>query len=359
MTAAGVRPGRSRALDGLRGLAVALVVGQHWIGEHAGWWQGAGPGVEIFFVLSGFLVTTWLWRPGAAYRPFLRARVVRLVPPTLVLVAVGLVLAAALPVSGVDPRIALRSALITLAHLTAPAAAAGLDLRPFGITWSLTVEWYFYLLWPLVVLHWRRRGTDPARCARVTLVIALAVYAVSLPMPSAWYYFGPLSRFAPLLAGAALALHLGARGPRRLPPAWAATGLAAVVVWQLLGTDQNSAWHRLLGTPLVVAATVATLVVAHDRTAAPVLRVLESPVLVGLGHVSFSLYLWHTLPWTLLTERSTGLGHLPLLGIWAASTALLTALGYVLVERPCHRRARRAPTRPSTAVTPAPERTSP
>ncbi|GLZ51773.1 hypothetical protein Acsp07_13900 [Actinomycetospora sp. NBRC 106378] len=333
----------------MRGVAIVLVVGQHWIGEHYGFWRGAGAGVEVFFVLSGFMVTSWLMRSTFGYRAFLRRRVLRLVPSLLVMIAGGLLLAAVLPWSWVPERIALRSATIAVSELTSLVSAGGIDMRPFGITWSLSIEWYFYLLWPVVALTWRRRGTDPARCARYTLVAALLLYAVSLTFSASWYHFGPVSRFGLLLLGASVAyrvaaIRAGNGAFRWTPPGWTA-GLAvvAIVAWKLAGPDQDSLWYRFVGTPLTVTATLAVVVVGMTQPDAVAIRALSSRLLVGLGAVSYSLFLWHTIPWTLLTPRSTGLTYEQLLPIWAGATVLLTAGAYLLVERPTQRWGRRDP----------------
>ncbi len=74
-------------------------------------------------------------------------------------------------------------------------------LHPFGQTWSLAIEWYFYLLWPLVVLAARSRGVRPGRLAVGSLVAAVPLYLVALPLSDFWFYFGPSARFAELLVG--------------------------------------------------------------------------------------------------------------------------------------------------------------
>jgi peptidoglycan/LPS O-acetylase OafA/YrhL len=207
-------------------------------------------------------------------------------------------------------------------------------LQPFGQTWSLAVEWYFYLLWPGLVLLARRRGWTTTRFTRASLAAAAVCYLVALPLPAAWFYFGPLSRVAELLVGAAL-IGLLEKGPARTVPSWQPVGaLAGLGAYALLGPDGHSVLYRLVAVPLAVGATVLLIRSGYDGRVGLVSRLLTHRWLTGLGRVSYSLYLWHIVPFLLLADAPDRVPKV-LLGVVAVATAAgLTALSYLLLERP-------------------------
>src|SRR5207249_3654876 len=82
------------------------------------------------------------------------------------------------------------------------------SLGPFGQTWSLSVEWYFYLAWPVILLAVKGRGVTARRMMILAVGAAALIYVASLFQSNDWFYFGPLARVAELLAGGALALLL-------------------------------------------------------------------------------------------------------------------------------------------------------
>ena len=206
------RTGRVAALDGLRGCAILLVIAAHAASPQV---QSLGAGgVTVFFVLSGYLITTILLRHRAAggsvgLRGFYLRRARRLLPALVVL----LVFEASVRLSTGQSIVPV---LLAGGYLTNVAAAAG-SASTLDHTWSLALEEQFYLLWPLVIpLLWRRRGA-------VALVLALAaasavaravLYAAGLGNV-AWF-----SARSPEPTRSSSAAHwpLPAPGVGRLPP---------------------------------------------------------------------------------------------------------------------------------------------
>ncbi|MFD5747591.1 acyltransferase family protein [Streptomyces sp. NPDC127033] len=350
-------------IQGLRAVAVGLVVL-----SHAGVSQVSGGyvGVDVFFVISGFLITSLLLRELAAtgrisVRSFYARRALRLLPVSSLVIAVTLVgswlflSTARLAEYAGD---ALAGALYVVNFRL---AAAGTDYlaqnsppSPFQHFWSLAVEEQFYLVWPLLLLLTWRFARGRRRLVAVPLgVLCLGSFAASLLVTDSsapWAYFGSLTRAWELGAGALLAL--GSSRLERLPAAVAAPltwlGLACVTLAALRYDDATPfpGYHALLpvaGTALVLAGGCAPA--PHGAG-----WLLGRRPLVWLGGLSYGWYLWH---WPLLViapmalGRTDGTAGVPLaLGLSAAALGLAW-LTLRLVENPVrfHRVFRRRPRR--------------
>ncbi|WP_027861324.1 acyltransferase [Marmoricola sp. URHB0036] len=346
--------GRFDYLDGIRALAIGAVLSLHWLSWYSPFLHGGSIGVDVFFVLSGFIITTMLWRSGAprslgaGWWVFVRRRVIRLYPALLGLVLGSIVLYAVVPSAPLDPGEVARRGVFSLSQLSALWAAGQSGsfwlpaLHPFGQTWSLAIEWYFYLLWPVVVLAARARGVRPGRLAVGSLVAAVPLYLVALPLSDFWFYFGPSARFAELLVGASLALWFQAGGAPtgtgrvmgRVPSSapWAAlVALGAITVF---APAAHSPLYRYVEVPVAALATLVLIFTGYGNVGGPVHRLLSHPWLAAIGRCSYSLYLWHIVPMLLLERADLGLSR-PVLGLLTvAATAALTAASYRFLERP-------------------------
>ncbi|NMO52565.1 acyltransferase [Actinoplanes sp. TBRC 11911] len=323
-----MRTGEKRAdIEGLRGIAVLLVVL-----AHAGvpWLAGGYVGVDVFFVISGFLITTLLLREAEAtgrisVRRFYARRALRLLPAAAV-VLVGTLVGARLflPVTrlGEFVKDALSAigyvANLRFAHTGTDYLNADQAPSPFQHFWSLAVEEQFYLVWPLLILAvaylWRHRR--PLAVVLAVLVVASFTLSVTETVRSApWAYFGPHTRAWELGAGALLAL-----AKARIPRAFAWLGYAAILAAAVAYDDATAypGWRAaipVLGTLLVIAAAGRAVVPA-------------------LGRFSYGWYLWH---WPLLTIGPVALGWSGTVAqklVLAAVALGLAAVSYRWVENP-------------------------
>ncbi|MFC3688991.1 acyltransferase family protein [Aquipuribacter hungaricus] len=291
----GYRP----ALDGLRGVAIVLVVLDHvWSDPPV----RVGPtGVTLFFALSGYLITGILLdehaRTGAVRlgRFYLR-RAARLLPALLVAVLVCDVL---FVLAG--DRASVVASVWGLAYVANYVIAVQGEYLPgWAQTWSLAVEEHFYLLWPLLLLLLlRRRSLRTALLGTLALCAASVLWRLYLLLaPWAEGYdlllvHGSLARADALLYGcaAAVAVRLGWRLPR------GALWPAAAVVAVLTVLTGGSGWFLVAGQAVLsVAATVVVLAVdgaTRGSTGSGVRRALSWRPLVLTGVVSYGLYLWH------------------------------------------------------------------
>lgn len=351
---------RSGGLDGVRALAVLAVIAFH---EGIPELRGGFLGVDVFFVLSGFLITDLLvaqyHRDGRLIlRDFWVRRARRLLPALgLVLVTVTAAVTLFEPGELAPLRDALLGALTfssnwsqALAHQSYFSAFG--PLPPLQHLWSLAVEEQFYLAWPLVLVvalgRTLRRRLAAALAWTGAALSALLMAMIYIPGsdPSLVYY-GTDTHASALLIGAGLALtfplaRLGAAAPmvaRRLDIA-GIVGLVALgwAITHFSGSDQ-----ALYPDGLVFAALAAGVVVAAAATPGLIARLLGWRPLRWLGVRSYGIYLWHW-PVIALFSAVAGPGRNPA-GARLAETALpiaLAAVSWRFVEEPILRRGLRA-----------------
>jgi len=290
-------------IEGLRGIAILLV-----LLFHAGlpWTPGGFVGVDVFFVISGFLITGKLWREsqqpgGLNITRFYAWRIRRLLPAALVAVAlislVGLLLAAPLDRSELAADGA--ASALSLANMrfigSVDYFAATSSPSPFLHFWSLSVEEQFYLVWPALIVLLTWRGGGSRRLIAALLIGVIASFALSMWLtdtsPARAFYLLP-TRVWQLGVGGLLAL-IGVMGTSRRAGAVAWAGLAAVAVAGVTLTAEMP--YPGLAALLPTAGAVA-LLYGGAAPSGPA-RLLAAAPLRFLGKISYSLYLWH---WPLL-----------------------------------------------------------
>ena len=303
-------------IEGLRGIAILLV-----LLFHAGlpWTPGGFVGVDVFFVISGFLITGKLWREsqqpgGLNITRFYAWRIRRLLPAALVAIAVitvfGLLLAAPLDRSELAADGA--ASALSIANMrfigSVDYFAATTSPSPFLHFWSLSVEEQFYLVWPALIVLLTWRGGSSRRLIVALLIGVVASFALSIWLtdtsPARAFYLLP-TRVWQLGVGGLLAL-IGVAGTSRRAGALAWAGLAAVAVAGVALTAEMP--YPGLAALLPTAGAVA-LLYGGAAPSGPV-RLLAAAPLRFLGKISYSLYLWHwpllVLPLMFLERALTG-----------------------------------------------------
>lgn len=291
--------GRNPALDGFRGLAVLLV-----ICDHAHIPMGATTvGVDLFFVLSGFLITSLLAKEHArtgriALRRFYGRRARRILPG-LALLTVGIA-AVSLSIHQLQDRWPLWWQIATTWTFTSNATVwlAHAPIGAFTATWSLACEEQFYLLWPLLLLFALHRRWSPRRIVALLgaaiVLLALAARFATVHVPSSEPFFSPIGRAAELLLGCALALAWRHRLiPRRVESR--ATGPLALAA----GTALMIAplyWPRLGAEVIYEGAAAAGALVLLGLLTQPesvMYRCFTFRPLRYTGRISYGLYLYN------------------------------------------------------------------
>ena len=330
MTTALRSPGRYPALDGLRAVAIALVLVDHTVAASVTgprteftWWSPGAAGVRLFFVLSGFLITSILLRArdeaeanGAsllgAWRAFYLRRALRIFPVAYVVMA----LAFGLRASQGMPWF--------FAYLGNFYAAKQVGFDSLTHFWSLAIEEQFYLVWPIVILALPRRWQRPAI---VALILVAGALRATYVFHGQWRPAGvlPWTRMDALAGGGLMALVRSRR-----PAVAIAAAIFAVTLVLPLG------WASAMLTEWGSIAIYGAIVVsAAWGLPGPIGRVLASRPLVYLGTISYGLYAWH--PFVLIPSFGVGekLGH-PAIAL-AAGVVIsvgIASLSWHVLERP-------------------------
>lgn len=345
-------------LDGLRALAVIAVIVFHL---HAPWLPGGFLGVDVFFVISGFLITTLLIREhrrtGRLDLPRFWVRRARRLLPALAVVVVLTTLAARFVEGDLLVGIARQSIGALTFSTNWLEIGAGTDYfhattpQLFMNFWSLAVEEQFYLVWPLatlLLLRFAPRGTH-----RIAVPLAIGLGSALLmallldPAAATRVYYGTDTHLIGLMLGAALAHAYAA--PHRAwtrTAAWARlhlplTGWALVILATLLVTsDEGSAWTFRLGIPLASLAT-ALLILSVVSTPSPFRTGSQARPLTWIGDRSYGIYLWH---WPVILVVGAlwpvapgGTSFLASRALALALTLALAAASHRFVESPVRR----------------------
>ncbi|CAN5614228.1 acyltransferase family protein [soil metagenome] len=339
ITAATASPLRHRAdIDGLRALAIVPILLLHCGIEKL---RGGFVGVDIFFVISGYLITAIITRGIAdgsfSLLSFYRHRIVRILPALLfmlvIVVIAGCVVLLPNQLRDLGRSVAATSVFASnfYFYATSDYFAAASATKPLIHTWSLAVEEQFYLLYPLLLMALHRLSRR--RRAAVIGGIAVLSFAIGAWLaghdPSAGFFLLP-ARIWELSLGALVAL--GAC------PRIASARLRSMLCLGALGVIAASCVAISSGWPFPVPfaappAFAAALLIAYGETGVTA-RLLSLAPVRGVGLISYSLYLWHR-PIITFYELAHGSSVTPsdIIILLAASLGAAT-ISYLLVERP-------------------------
>lgn len=330
-------------IDGLRAIAVVSV-----LFFHAGMgFRGGYVGVDVFFVISGFLITSLILKDldEGRFRVllFLERRIRRILP-VLVLVVLGTLVVSwfrflPLDLKELGKSVVAQSLLVSNVYFFrnsgyfAPAA----ELKPLLHTWSLAVEEQFYLIFPFILTAAKKKSDDAV--AWICLLLGVASFVLSIygsyHQPQATFFLLP-ARAWELLIGSLLAIY-----PARSPAPRVPTGLLSwmgllSILFAVYYYDRTTRFPGLAA--LLPCGGAALIIWSNTCNLTAVGRLLASPPMVFLGLISYSLYLWH---WPVIVFSTYGrLGSVPLDQriLLMLATLVLAILSWRFVETPFRRR---------------------
>ena len=340
------------SLDGIRALAVLAVMFFH---AGLSWAHAGFLGVDVFLVLSGFLITLLLLREikstrQVAVKAFWLRRARRLLP-ALVLVLLAVAIFGAF-IATDDEALGLRGDIFgslfyvqnwRLVLSGQPYFAQFGSPSPLRHMWSLAIEEQWYLIWPLAFLGIVRIARYRLRVVAAivgALAVGSAMLMTVLYQPggdASRIYYGTDTRAQALLIGAVLAI---AFASRTIPwsKAWTAlfqlagTAGLGLLMWIVVTKSEN--WPRLYRGGFSLVALAAAAVIAAAMTRGPVRSALSIPPLPAIGLISYGLYLWHWPVYVWLSPDRAGLDGNQLLALRLGVTLVASLASYFLVERP-------------------------
>jgi peptidoglycan/LPS O-acetylase OafA/YrhL len=348
-------PVHHSGLDGLRAIAVLLVLYGHAPqllgrngGNDGGFWhcsRGAWIGVDLFFVLSGFLITSILLRArgtDGALRRFWIRRALRIFPLAYLYLLVLALVAWRLPhfehLAAPDPYLWAATYLINF-HI----AAQGWTTASLALLWSLAVEEQFYLGWPLLVLRASRRAVLIVVVGMIVATpILRALLAPRLGLDAV--YVLTFCRWDTLACGALLALAHDSPWRRHLPQLarWLLMPATAIIGWVLAAPIKavdpgTPSWFTAVGYTAVAASFAVWCALALDGERLPA-RLLSHPLIARIGRISYGLYVWHVLVAELLRQLLHRLGVggdlLERTGLWLVALWLVASTSFRWIEAP-------------------------
>jgi len=341
------------ALDGLRALAVVAVMIYH---VDAQWLPGGFLGVDVFFVLSGFLIATLLLiekdRYGRIDLPRFWTRRFRRLMPALIVALIVIALVEHTVLDDVVQRVSRREELFAGLfyfanwHFIATDSSyftLYTDASPIRHMWSLAIEEQFYFVFPALMAF----GLGVARRRWLHLFFGVAAVA-SVGLMAVLYdpnspsraYYGTDTRIFQILIGVLLAwyAHNLDNTPRltRIGP-YAPAFLAGLVASFILIGDQS--WFYYHGGAALVAILTAGLIVSLEHRG-PIQALLSTSPAVGVGKVSYGVYLWHWPIILWLRNHGDVTNSAALLPATVSATGLVAGISYILVERPIRQQGR-------------------
>jgi peptidoglycan/LPS O-acetylase OafA/YrhL len=330
-------------IDGLRAIAVLIVVGFHAFPE---WLPGGYIGVDVFFVISGFLISTILFeslsKNSLSLSDFYTRRIKRIFPALLLILVTLLVLGWFFFIpedyeklgKHVFAGAAFVSNVVSLSEFGYFDEAA--EFKPLLHLWSLGIEEQFYIVWPIVLWCAWRLKVSIGLLLLVLIICSFALNIYRSGYDSTFAFFALQTRAWELLLGACLAYFSLGNSPlmqrfKKIDHSWLTLlgmGLLVLGCFVLNRQSQFPGWWALLptfGACLMITGGPHSWI---NRT------VLAAKPLVAIGLISYPLYLWH---WTLLAFFNVALGHIPSLSIRISlvlASLALAWLTYRLVETP-------------------------
>jgi peptidoglycan/LPS O-acetylase OafA/YrhL len=370
------------ALDGLRAIAVGAVVLYHL---SLPWARGGFLGVDLFFVLSGFLITSLLLEERSESGridlvAFWRRRARRLLPALYLMLIVVCLWPLVTNVLGIYAwssvnlstlrDYGISSVFYVTNWVVISSGHSYFELfalpTPLSHTWSLAIEEQFYIFWPLVtmLLLWRgvasqRRWRGALICAGIavgSMALMIALVHPFTPSSINLVYNATYTRLFDLAAGAALAwLTVGREVTARLARALSVLGPAcAVLVVLAMGTtgDVNGNPLKFMfdGGFLLFSILCAIVIAAVRVEGSPLSRVLSWSPFRVVGRTSYGIYLWHWPVIVLVTTLTVHLTGFALLSLRLVLVAMFTAASYIWLEQPIRQRRWPAQTRRVLAV---------
>jgi peptidoglycan/LPS O-acetylase OafA/YrhL len=353
----GYRP----ALDGLRGVAILAVMA---FNGHLAFVRGGFVGVDMFFALSGFLITCVLLQAysqtsSIRLKDFYVRRALRLLPALFLLIACFIAYALIFQ-DGDRTSTTLRGVVYTVFYVAnwaqVPPMPPGIGLLSHA--WSLSVEEQFYILWPLLLILLLKLKNKRLVLAILGFLTAISILTSVLLWNAGAHhlrlYFGSDVRAHELLIGcmAALLFSWGAfqQTPRLKRTLHAASGISLVAIllsFYLVRYDEAFVYNG--GFTLVAVATtllILDLLLFPSRLS----RLFEIAPLVWIGKISYGLYLWHFPVFEISRKLFEGrLGPVPYQTAGVLATLLIAAASYYFLEQPFHRLGRNWGSKPTNA----------
>ncbi|MEP5152407.1 acyltransferase family protein [Planktotalea sp.] len=327
-------------IDGLRSIAVLAVVLYHFGITGL---QGGFVGVDIFFVISGFLIGGLLWREGQSngaisLKRFYMRRIKRLAPAYVAMAMASLIVGyiVLLPFEFREFGKSLIAATVYLSNVNFFREAGYFDSasedKVLLHTWSLSVEEQFYIVLPILMVLLLRKPLGLRALLWVSFAVSLiaCIWMTTRSQPAAFYLF-PFRAWE-LLAGVLLAIESQRRTlPQNGALSWVGLILILVSIALIPASAQFPGWHAIgpvLGTVMLIANG------QHDN---PVNRALSQKWPVAIGLISYSLYLWHWPVLTLSSYYRGGYSNGLETAFWLLLSFALAYLSWRFIERPFRR----------------------
>ena len=337
--------GYEPALDGVRAIAVLSVMAGHLGLVYAG-----GLGVDIFFVLSGYLITAILVSEFSAtgrisLKKFYARRALRILPAViLLLIVLNLLVATAQPREQAETF--RWDSLGGLFYIANWLRAFGRDLGILGHLWSLSIEEQFYFFWPIILAFFLSRKTS---INQILVIIAFAVVLVNGDRVYLYHgiesfnriYNGLDTRADTLLVGCALGLAGYRFLSRRVLAVLGVLGAAFVahVLFRSypVPADLQVPFGLTVGGTLFALGVAFALAAILANSKSIFAKFLQLPPLVWTGRLSYGLYLWHFPVFTFVSGWFAALPPVKLMPLQVVGTFVCATLSYYFLERPCLR----------------------